>query len=144
MNMTAHAVLFMVCALGVHCAPSSPPVPDLPEILASSKYIDYSTDTNPSKLCMDDLLSQEDRFIEDVAAYLNTAPPSGRIRYLQQSRSMDGEFGGLPDEPCEGKIGCYTYYKEQDLGVIHTISAAQYHELAHAVDIPAFGPDTAR
>jgi len=47
----------------------------VPPIIASSEYIAYHTDVDASVICMDDLLAQEDRFIERTAALLGVDPP---------------------------------------------------------------------
>ena len=126
----------LFCVLGTHCGSPAEGVPKLPEISASSKYIDYSTTGDAAMLCVDDLLFREDRFIEAVSAYLAVPPPSGRIRHLQ----VEGvEFDDPRTWPCDNGFDCYIYFEEEDLGLIRSASVAQYHELVHAVDIPAFG-----
>ncbi len=119
------------------CAEPGPPA--LPEIVASSKYIDYRADADTSVLCMDSTLRRGDAFVEDVAARLDVALPTGRINHLwdpTQSAS-DPEPWGC-DDP-NGAYNCYRYYDDENVGLITSKAFIQYHELVHAVEIPALG-----
>lgn len=122
-------------ALALACRPVEP-ADDLPAIVASSKYIDYSTTADASVLCMTDRLAREDQFIVDIAAYLDVDPPSGRVRYIWVAGS---DFGIPATWPCEDSMHCYWYREEQDTGIILSAGFTNYHELVHAVDIPALG-----
>ncbi len=109
----------------------------LPEIVASSKYIDYSPYADASVLCMDDTLAAEDRFIEEVAAFLGVGTPSGRIRFIWDPRQ---KLGNMQTWACEGiASSCYVYDEAKDLGLIRSVGFVEYHELVHAVDIPVLG-----
>lgn len=110
----------------------------LPPILASSKYIDYSTYADASVICMDDFLAREDRFIERTAAALGVEVPTGRIRYIS------GPLQALGDPStwaCETTTACYWYEMDQDFGVILSMGISHHHELVHAVEVPALGAD---
>lgn len=110
---------------------------DLPEIVASSKYIDYSPLADTSVICMDDTLAREDRFIEDVAAFLGVDLPSGRIRYIWEPALS---FDAPRPEECGGEaFSCYDYLPDDNGGLIHSMSFFQEHELVHATDVPALG-----
>ncbi|MBL8969095.1 MAG: hypothetical protein JNK56_00855, partial [Myxococcales bacterium] len=95
--------------------------PDLPEIAASSKYIDYRPRADTTAICMDDALAREDRFIETVADFLDIAPPHGRINFVwDPSQSIFD-----PDTwACNNKEGtpharnCYKYVSDDDYGII--------------------------
>jgi len=123
------------CILGSCLGASPDSLDELPDIVASSKYIDYRTDADVSALCMEDTLAREDRFIDDVAAFLAVDPPTGRIEFVWDPHQSFME--NLPD--CTSPIACYRYYKEENYGRIISSGFAQYHELVHAVEIPALG-----
>lgn len=116
--------------------------PDLPEIAASSKYIDYRPRADTTAICMDDALAREDRFIENVADFLDIAPPHGRINFVwDPSQSIFD-----PDTwACNKKEGtpharnCYKYVSGDDYGIITSSGFVQYHELVHAVELPSLG-----
>ncbi|MDC0667189.1 hypothetical protein [Nannocystis radixulma] len=115
---------------------SAEPETQLPPIVAASKYVDYSTTADTSVICMDDLLAREDRFIEVVASTLGVEPPSGRIRHV---RVTGAEFDVPESWPCPSSMHCYWYDEERDLGTILSVGIVNFHELVHAVDIPALG-----
>ncbi|MCY1069732.1 hypothetical protein OV090_33635 [Nannocystis sp. RBIL2] len=85
---------------------------------------------------MDDLLAREDRFIEKVASELGVEPPSGRIRHIQVTGA---EFDVPKSWPCPASMDCYWYNEERNLGTILSVGIVNFHELVHAVDIPALG-----
>lgn len=119
----------------VHCGEPAEGL-DLPEIVASSKYIDYSTTRGGPELdglCLDDMLARQDRFIEEVAAYLGIDPPSGRIRHIQV------ETVNPIDMACEKNTACYQYIEAEDLGLIRARSSVHEHEIVHAVEIATLG-----
>ena len=108
----------------------------LPEIVAASKYIDFSTYADTTALCMDDLLAREDRLVEAVAAYLGVGPPTGRIHHVQVA---PGGFLDPDSWACDDAMACYQYHADEDVGVIRTTAVYHPHELVHAVDIPTLG-----
>ncbi len=139
LRRTRHAIAAALCLSGLQCSePESalPEVPELPPIAVSSKYIDYSSTGDTSRLCLDDTLARADRFIEASAAYLEVEPPSGRIRHVQVTGV---EFGNKATYPCDGTFACYQYYESEDLGLVQAMTPVHQHELAHAVDIPVLG-----
>lgn len=114
--------------------------PEMPEIVASSKYIDYSPVGETSAICMDEALAREDRFIEETAAFLGVDPPSGRIRFIRNP--MGDFFEDSGPWACPGAaFNCYTYDEIEDAGLIRSIGWSHSHELVHAVEIPALGAD---
>ncbi len=132
----AQTVLGAVILLACHEAAEEP---ELPAIVASSKYIDYSPVGDASVICMGEVLAQEDPFIAETAAFLGVDPPSGRIRYI---RNLMQGFGDSGTWACPGAASsCYVYHEDEDLGLIRSIALAQYHELVHAVDVPTLGAD---
>lgn len=133
----AWTVLGAVNLLACHEAAEGP---EMPEIVASSKYIDYSPVGDASVICMDEVLAREDRFIEETAAFLRVDPPSGRIRFIRNP--MEGSFADAGPWACPGAaFNCYTYDEVEDYGLIRSLGYAHSHELVHAVDIPALGAD---
>ena len=85
--------LALLCACLLACAGETEW--ELPEILASSKYIDYGTWADTSAVCMDAKLRQWDRFIEQTAEFLGVAPPAEQIRYTWVPKQFDapGRWG---------------------------------------------------
>jgi hypothetical protein len=119
----------LVWAVG--CAEQS-----LPPLVASSKYIDYHTDADPSVLCMDDFLAREDRFVEEVAEMLGVDVPTGRISFVWNPYMESGESWA-----CKHSVDCYRYDEGQGTGLIVSRNVWNRHELVHAVEIPALGAE---
>lgn len=122
----------------------------LPPVVASSKYVDYSTWEDAAPVCLDDQLAKWDRFIEETAAFLEVEPPRGRILYVTVPLPLASPFGEImvlpdydvPEEAwgCgETAAACYRYLRDEDRGLIFSKTNQMFHELAHAVDIPALG-----
>jgi len=107
---------------------------ELPPEIASSKYITYHTDADPSVICMDDLLAREDRFIERTAMLLEESPPTDTIHFV-----WDLEQSGKEPWACSGNANCYRDLAEEDLAVIVSQSPTNHHELVHAVDAQVLG-----
>lgn len=124
-------VVLLSSALIVDC--SSEVAPVLPDVVSSSRYIDYRTYADVDALCVDDALSREDRFVEGVAAFLSETPPSGRINFVWDPRG-ESEF-----YKCKDNLGCYFFEVDKNYGVIISPSNIHYHELVHAVEIPLMG-----
>lgn len=122
-----------------------PELPELPEVLASSKYIDYSTWEDGTVVCMDDRLAEWDAFIEEASGFLGVAPPTRRIQYVWMNLpafpTMDSKSASEWDLwGCdESSMGCYSHRPESERAVIYSKTVEQYHELMHAVDLAAFG-----
>jgi len=124
--MTKHVACTALWVLSLLACNDTSEDSGLPDIVASSKYIDYSPFADTSVLCMDDVL-----------AYLGVDTPSGRIRYVWEPQQ---EFGDSQTWACEGNaLSCYIYRDRENFGLIRSLSFAQYHELVHAVDIPMLG-----
>lgn len=109
----------------------------LPPVVASSKYIDYGAWADTSVTCMDDRLAVWDRFVEDVSAYLEVAPPARRIRYtwVPEAERDEGTW------PCQaGAAGCARVVDGGEYqSIVSAGSVEMLHELVHAVETPAFG-----
>ena len=126
------APLTLLCAYLSACTEEA--AWELPEIVASSRYIDYGTWADTSAVCMDAKLRQWDQFIEQTADFLGVEPPSERIRYTWVPKQFDapGRWG------CSGTaLGCYLGIEEGLFIFVH--SPEILHELVHAVELPALG-----
>ncbi len=128
------AVLSFATALS--CGDNGEASLEFPNVVAASKYIDYTNVGDNSVICMDDALRREDRFIEKTAEYLGVEVPLERILFV---RDPEVEFGASKMLACDDASYCYYYDQSRPGGVILSASFRQYHELVHAVDIPALG-----
>lgn len=109
----------------------------LPPLIANSKYIDYHTDVDvdASAVCMDDMLSREDRYIERTAKLLGVDPPSRTIHFVWDPVQDGSEPWG-----CDGSAEtCYMYRGGSDLDVVVSDDLSHHHELVHAVEFQALG-----
>lgn len=113
----------------------------LPPVVASSKYVDYSTWEDASVICMEDSLARWDRFIEETAEFLEVEPPSRRIQYVWIAFSPDGErdFDWSLSGCGKGVSGCYQHQASEPRAVVYSKQQEHLHELVHAVDIAALG-----
>lgn len=114
------------------CGCGEEPAWTLPDIAASSKYIDYGTWADTASLCVDDRLAAWDRFIERTSAALDVPPPATRIRYTW----VPPEFDAPERWGCVGDAwGC-------SLSTNHLVFVREFeilHEVAHAVEWSALG-----
>lgn len=108
---------------------------EFPEIIASSKYIDYGTWADTSVVCMNAKLKQWDRFIERSSDFLGIAPPATRIRYTWVPPQFDA-----PDRwRCrDGLTACH---KPSAAGSMIFVRLHEHgpHELVHAVESSGYG-----
>lgn len=122
----------------------------IPPVVASSKYVDYSTWVDTAPVCLDDALAEWDASIEETAAFLGVDPPGGRILFVTVPLPLSTPFGEIEllpghDVPegawgcSETALACYRYLEAEDRGLIFSKSPQMFHELVHAVDIPALG-----
>lgn len=121
--------VLLIGALLTACGAETP----LP-VLASSRYVDYSTWAEPTVICMDDKLAEWDHLIEETADFLQVARPTGRIRYV-----WGPEIAGFEDDwGCDdGAVGCY--HHDDQGGTIYTRLMDTPHEFVHAVELSALG-----
>ncbi|PCC72081.1 hypothetical protein SAMN02745121_01290 [Nannocystis exedens] len=135
-SLTHAFVLALVASVTGACRePDASPWP-LPEIVATSKYIEYGTWAEPSQVCMSEKLAEMDRFIEETAEFLEVAVPAEPIVYVW--------YPILPEEedwPCSSDTACYTTISSNGyipstlpFGVQTT-----FHEFVHAVDNAGLG-----
>lgn len=111
-----------------------------PEIVAVSKYVEYSTWGDASSLCMDGRLAEADRFIVETATFLHANPPPLRsIRYIHVPRSLQDPGRTWACSTSSG--GCFLAEGKilDDRSVIYGDDIAFWHELVHAVDFYAIG-----
>ena len=127
--MLHRSLHLLLCALVLACEVDT----RLPEVVASSKYIDYGTWADTTAVCMDDRLAVWDRYIEQTSAFLGTDPPARRIRYTWVPEDLQDE-STWPCGPFE--VGGCTRIADNKVFVGR---AEILHELVHAVETPAFG-----
>lgn len=103
----------------------------LPEILASSKYIDFSMPSDASQLCIDDALQEWDFFLEEVADFVGAEAIDGRVRYTWVAEAH------VDDNPAwrclKGGTGCHQG-PDEGVGYVFTAIVEHRHELVHAVE----------
>jgi len=121
-----------LCACLAACSEEEEPAWELPEIVASSQYIDYATWADTAAVCMDAKLEKWDQYIEQSAGFLGVAPPDEKTRYVWvPRRSEEPERWGCS----ETASGCYAVSDS----LIFVRYPEMLHELAHAVEISALG-----
>lgn len=130
-----------VPCLSLACADVGPAYAmPMPEVLATSRYIEYGTWADDSTVCMDDELARADRYVEDIAAFLEVAPPPPRsIRYLYVPPEVQDPERTWPcsNSACFWEEGSVL----KDRSVIYSTLATDRHELAHAVVYYGLGLD---
>lgn len=138
--MTKLRCLILAGAASLSCNKELP----LPEILASGRYVDYSTWEDGSAICMDGRLAAWDHFIEETAEFLQVEPPTRRIQYVwmalppftaKSDEDPDWSLWGCP----ETAAGCYRHRESADRSVVYSKTLDHPHELVHAVENTALG-----
>lgn len=106
-------------------------------IVVESEYIEYDTPADDSMLCMDDHLRILDTFIEETAASLGVAPPTGKIGYTW----IPSRITTVEDRPCDdGPKRRDCVVGTDDPVHVYTELLEDYHLLVHAVSRAAVGP----
>lgn len=126
------SILPLFCALVLACERDV----RLPEVVAASKYIDYGTWADTTAVCMDDRLAAWDRYIEQTSAFLGADPPARRIRYTWAPEGQRDD-STWPCRPHWG--GCTRPVDSEYQGQVFAGKAEMFHELVHAVEMPASG-----
>jgi hypothetical protein len=125
----------IVLLLGCACAVEDDV--ELPEIVASSRYVDYGAWADVSNVCMDDRLALWDGYLEDVAGYLGVELPAEKIRY---SWVPEGDL--KPERwPCvDTAEGCaFGDRGDPRMRYVATRRLEHLHELVHSVELAALG-----
>jgi hypothetical protein len=107
-----------------------------PEVVAASKFIDYGTWSDTTSVCMDDRLARLDRYIEETSSFLGIDPPAQRLSYVwvPEGQQHDDTW------PCSNAGGCVRRGDAEYQSIAYVArDEVVFHELAHAVEIPAFG-----
>ncbi|MBL8976630.1 MAG: hypothetical protein JNK56_38885 [Myxococcales bacterium] len=106
-----------------------------PDVIAASKYIEYSTWADATDVCMDKNLAALDRFIATTATFIGVDPPNDKIRYLWIPESVQ-----TPDNwTCPlNALGCFNFGEQPNSILAETLDL--YHEFVHAVAFAALGP----
>ncbi|WAS91247.1 hypothetical protein [Nannocystis punicea] len=107
-----------------------------PEIVATSKYVEYGTWAEPSHVCMDEKLAEIDRFIEETAAFLEVEVPAEPIVYVWYPTMPEEE-----DWPCSSDAACYTTVSSKGYipSTVWFGTETTFHEFVHAVDNAGLG-----
>lgn len=111
-----------------------------PEVVATSRYLEYSTWADPSPLCMGGRLAAADNFVEEAAALLQSEVPSERsIRYIYVPESLQDPDRTWPCPPSAS--GCFLAEGRllEGRSAIYSSFPLDLHELAHAVESHALG-----
>ena len=131
MARSAHLLAFALALF--RCTDESPI--ELPQVVASSKYVDYGAWADTSLLCMEDRLAAWDAYIEDISAFLGVPAPARRLRYTWVPETEKA----IDTWPCRGAKGCARLNEDGYLARLYYVDLEGLHEFAHAVEIPAFG-----
>ncbi|MDC0667629.1 hypothetical protein [Nannocystis radixulma] len=131
------SAVLLVTALACEQEQSRLPTPD---VVATSRYIEYSTWADPTLLCMDSQLAAADLFVEKTAAFLHSDPPPvSSIRYIHVPESLQDPARTWP---CPSSIGA-CFLREgrvlDDRSAIYSPRPMHWHELVHAVAHHAIG-----
>lgn len=119
----------------MHCA-GDDDTPPLPEVVATSKYIEYSTWDDTSRLCVDDRLHALDTFVASTAELLALDLPASPIRLVYTPYALK-----TPETwPCRRRSASGCYKRRDDRNIIYADTVANTHELVHAIDLPRDQP----
>lgn len=109
-----------------------------PPAIGESKYITYYTDVDASTVCLDDLLSREDEFIERTAMLLSIEPSGLSVDYIWNPKRENSDPWICPD----GELACYGHREEDLFSVVISNSLSNHHEIVHAVDVQGLGHES--
>lgn len=134
LRRNAIALVVIISAAG---CPGSSESLETPRVVASSKYVDYATSADTSFVCMQNVLADWDKFIDDTADYLEVGTPAKGIlyRWMPQGASFTQK---LPCKSLQIASACTRQDSPEYDAVIYDSQLEpdnSYHELVHAVEI---------